>query len=78
MSNNEELNVLFLTSEEVIRILRISRRTLQNYRTDSKIPFYRLTGRTVRYRMEDVIKFLQNSSSCSYQKDAYKKYIQKF
>lgn len=78
MSNNEDLDVLFLTSEEVIRILRISRRTLQNYRTDSKIPFYRLTGRTVRYRKEDVIKFLQNSSSCSYQKSVYKKYIPKF
>jgi len=75
MSNNEDLDVEFLTSNEVIRMLRITPRTLQNYRTDCKIPFYRFNNRTVRYRTEDVIKFLQNSSSSSYQKDAYKKYI---
>ena len=75
MENNNNTKTLFLTTEEVLRMLRVSKRTLQNYRTESKIPFYKVSSKTIRYRVVDVIAFLQNSSISSYQKDTYNKYI---
>ena len=63
---------LFLTSEDVAAILMVSKRTLQNYRSECKI----------LYRVEDVVEFLKQSSCCSYQKDRInaliKKYIVKY
>ena len=75
MNENKEFDALFLTTEETLKILRVSKRTLQNYRTESKLPYYKVSSKTIRYRVSDVVTFLQNSSSSSYQKDTYKKYI---
>ena len=75
MENNENAKVLFLTTEEVMRILRVSKRTLQNYRTESKLQFYKMSSKTIRYKESDVLIFLQNSSCSSYLKDIAKKYI---
>ena len=77
MEQNENTKALFLTTEEVLRILRVSKRTLQNYRSESKLRFYKVSSKTIRYKNSDVITFLLNSSSCSYQKDTYEKYIPK-
>ena len=70
-----EEKVAFLTSDEVARILRVDKRTLQNYRSEAKIPYYQINKRTIRYRTEDVIKFLQNSNCSSHVKDSYYKYL---
>jgi len=75
MENSNNTETLFLTTDEVLRMLRVSKRTLQNYRTESKLPFYKVSSKTIRYRVIDVITFLQNSSCSSYQKDTYNKYI---
>ena len=53
----------FLTDEELSGILRISRRTLQEYRTLGVIPYYLLQGK-VLYKESDIQKMLE---------DAYKK-----
>lgn len=60
---------LFLTSEDVATILRVSKRTLQNYRSEGKLMYYKVSPKTIRYRVSDVVKFLNQSNCCSYQKD---------
>jgi len=51
----------YLTNKEVIRLLKISQRLLQTYRTEGKIPFYRIGGK-VLYRASDIDRFLENHS----------------
>jgi len=52
-------NGQYLTDRELSRLLKISRRSLQNYRTEGKIPFYRVGGKTL-YRESDIEDFLAN------------------
>lgn len=73
--DNIETKTLFLTTEEVIRILRVSKRTLQNYRTEGKLLYYKISNKTIRYKTNEVSAFIEKSSCCSYQKDTYRKYI---
>lgn len=47
----------YLTDKEVIDLLKVSRRTLQEYRTARKIPFI-LFGGKVLYRESDIEKLL--------------------
>lgn len=47
----------YLTDKEVIDLLKVSRRTLQDYRTARKIPFI-LFGGKVLYRESDIEKLL--------------------
>jgi excisionase family DNA binding protein len=49
----------YLTDREISKLLKISRRSLQDYRTEGKIPFYRLGGK-VLYRASDIEQFLEN------------------
>lgn len=53
----------FLTTEEVLAILRVSRRTLQNYRTEGKIPFHKISHKTILYKEADIEKFLREQYS---------------
>lgn len=47
----------FLTDREVSERLRVSRRSLQDYRTNGKIPYIQLGGKTL-YRESDIQKLL--------------------
>ena len=47
----------YLTDKEVIGLLKVSRRTLQEYRAARKIPFI-LFGGKVLYRESDIVKLL--------------------
>ena len=47
----------FLTDAEVSDRLKVSRRTLQDYRTTGKIPYIQLGGKTL-YRESDIQKLL--------------------
>lgn len=47
----------YLTDKEVIALLKVSRRTLQEYRTERKIP-YIVFGGKVLYRESDIEKML--------------------
>ena len=47
----------YLTNQEVCKLLRISSRTLQNWRDTGKIPFIRLKGK-VLYKESNVFTFL--------------------
>ena len=63
--NNENRNVtslisncVWLTIDDVVRILKISRRTLQSYRDKRLIPFYQV-GRKIYFKSADVDEFLE-------------------
>ena len=47
---------LFLTSEDVATILRVCKRTLQNYRSEGKLMYYKVSPKTIRYRVADVVE----------------------
>jgi excisionase family DNA binding protein len=48
----------FYTDEELAKKLRISRRSLQDYRTEGRIPYIKLGGK-ILYRASDVEKLLE-------------------
>jgi len=50
-------NGQYLTDKDLSRLLKISRRCLQDYRTEGKIPFYRIGGK-ILYRVSDIEDFL--------------------
>ena len=49
----------YLTDKEVSAKLRVSRRTLQDYRNEGRIPYYQLGGK-VLYRESDIQRVLDN------------------
>jgi excisionase family DNA binding protein len=59
----------FLTGKDVCRMLHISPRTLQEWRTQGKIPFLRLKGK-ILYKESDVLKWLDNNYLVSLRKPA--------
>jgi len=48
----------YLTDKEVAKNLKISRRTLQDYRTEGRIPYCQLGGK-ILYRKSDILKMLE-------------------
>ena len=48
----------YLTNREVCQLLRISPRTLQNWRDTGKIPFIRLKGK-ILYKESEILKELK-------------------
>lgn len=53
-----------LTPDEVVKILKITKRTLYHYTKSGIIPFVRLRKR-IRFRKEDIDQFIQNRLSKS-------------
>lgn len=51
---------VYLTGEDVCRILHITTRTLQDYRTQRIIPFIALPGKTL-YRQSDILRMLEEN-----------------
>jgi len=49
----------FLTGKDVCRMLHVSPRTLQQWRKQEKIPFFRLKGK-ILYSESAVLKWLKN------------------
>lgn len=50
----------FLTDVQVAERLKVSRRTLQEYRTEGKIPYIQFGGKTL-YRESDIKKILNKN-----------------
>lgn len=55
----------YLTSEELCSILKISRRTLQDYRKSGFLPFIQLPGK-ILFRESDIKKVLEEHFRPSY------------
>jgi len=51
---------LFLDNNEVCKMLRLSSRTLQDYRDKGLIAFYKLEGK-ILYKMSDIRKMLDSN-----------------
>jgi len=49
----------FYTDEELSKKLKISRRSLQDYRDEGRIPYIKLGGK-ILYRSSDIEKLLEN------------------
>jgi len=49
----------WLTGDEVVHLLRISKRTLQNYRDSRALPFSQY-GRKILYKASDIHVFLES------------------
>ena len=50
----------FLTDEELSKVLRVSRRTLQEYRTFGVVPYYMVQGKAL-YKESDIMKILDDA-----------------
>ena len=48
----------YLTDKEVAKSLKVSHRTLQDYRTEGRIPYCQLGGK-ILYRETDILKMLE-------------------
>ena len=59
------LNKKWLTGDEVCHILGISKRTLQNYRDQRRIPFHQISKK-IYYKATDVDDFLEMHHIKSY------------
>lgn len=55
----------YLTSEELCSILKISRRTLQDYRNNGILPFIQLPGK-ILFRESDIRKVLEGGFRPAY------------
>lgn len=53
----------YLTDRDLSKILKISRRTLQDYRSNGIIPYIMLGGK-VLYRESDIRRMLDNAYNC--------------
>jgi excisionase family DNA binding protein len=58
--NETELTIrTWLTGDEICKLLRVSKRTLQNYRDKRVIPFSQI-GRKIYYKVSDIEDYLNN------------------
>lgn len=60
----------YLTDREVSEKLKLSRRTLQDYRTEGRIPYYQLGGK-ILYRESDIEKMLESGYREAYRDDCW-------
>jgi DNA-binding transcriptional MerR regulator len=54
---NENLTAKWLSGDEVCHLLRISKRTLQHYRTNGLLPFSQIS-RKIYYKASDIDEYL--------------------
>ena len=59
----------FFTDKEVSARLKVSRRTLQDYRNEGRIPYIQLGGK-ILYRESDIEKMLLDGYRSAYQQTA--------
>jgi len=59
-TNYQLLEEEWLTKQQVLAILQVSPRTLENLKSSKKLPYGKL-GRIVRFKASDVEKLLNNS-----------------
>ena len=53
-----QTNKHWLTGDEICKLLRVSKRTLQNYRDKRVIPFSQI-GRKIYYKYSDIVEYLE-------------------
>ena len=53
-----------ITEKELSKIIGISKVSLHFWRNKGKIPYYKLGTRTIRYKLSDVLKKLNEQVFC--------------
>lgn len=51
---------IYLSGEEVCKLLHVSKRTLQQYRDDSILPYVQIGGKII-YKESDILKILERN-----------------
>lgn len=51
-----------LDNQDILQMLKISTRSLQRYRSSSKLPYYTISGK-IYYKLSDVHQFVRESFS---------------
>ena len=51
---------IYLSGEEVCRLLHISKRTLQQYRDDKILPYVQISGKII-FKQSDILKILEHN-----------------
>jgi excisionase family DNA binding protein len=54
----QQVSMIWLTGDEICKLLRVSKRTLQNYRDRKSIPFSQI-GRKIYYKYSDINEYLE-------------------
>lgn len=60
LHNTEIDGEQLLDNQDVLQLLRISSRSLQRYRSDKKLPYYKISGK-LYYKKSDVDQFIRNN-----------------
>lgn len=55
----------YITEEELSKALKITKRTLIDYRMNGKLPYYKIGGK-ILYREQDIIEILENNKIPSF------------
>ena len=50
----------YITEQELSKVLKITKRTLIEYRMNGKLPYYRIGGK-ILYKEQDIIKILEKN-----------------
>lgn len=57
---------IYLSGEDVCKLLHISKRTLQQYRDDNILPYVQIAGKII-FRQSDILKVLDDNYVCKLQ-----------
>lgn len=59
---------IYLSGEDVCKLLHISRRTLQQYRDDQILPYIQIGGKII-FKQTDLLRILEQNYVCNGQKN---------
>ncbi len=59
---------IYLSGEDVCKLLHISRRTLQQYRDDQVLPYIQIGGKII-FKQTDLLRILKQNYVCNGQKN---------
>ncbi len=62
LNNNDPLDREFIDKQVVLQELHISERTLQNWRSKGKLPFYKVGGK-IWYKSKELKKLIDDSKA---------------
>jgi excisionase family DNA binding protein len=62
IENDHKMIDELLNTKQVCELLKINRRTLFNWRIKGKLPFVKLSKRTIRFRKSDILNLIINNT----------------
>lgn len=59
----------FLTPDELSKILKVSRVLIYKLCDQGRIPFFRLAGKVIRFKEEEIAQWLEEGRGIRYERD---------